>query len=57
MWLRIDSEAGRRLGFEGHVCELQLTTRAFADHAEVRTARARAAGRADFDGGGGAYGG
>ena len=45
MWLRIDSEVGRRLGFEGHVCELQLTTRAFADLAEVQTARAQAVGR------------
>ena len=33
--LRFDSEAARGLGFEGHHCELQLTTSPFAALAQV----------------------
>jgi hypothetical protein len=33
--LVFDTMEARRLGIEGHVCELQLTTRGFANHAQV----------------------
>ena len=36
--LRFDTPDARRLGLEGHVCELQLTTPAFAARAKVRGA-------------------
>ncbi len=34
--LVFDTTEVRRLGIEGHVCELQLTTRGFADRAQVQ---------------------
>ena len=35
--LVFDTADARRLGIEGHVCELQLTTRGFAKNAQVRS--------------------
>ena len=36
MNLVFDTTETQRLGIEGHVCELQLTTRGFAERAQVR---------------------
>jgi hypothetical protein len=34
--LLFDTAEARQLGIEGHVCELQLITRGFAERAQVR---------------------
>ncbi len=37
--LMFDTTEARRLGIEGHLCELQLTTRGFADPAAIAQVR------------------
>ena len=47
--LRFDDAAAWALGVEGHVCELQLTTRAFAARAQVECGKQKWRGSRQSD--------